>query len=221
MLERCILPLEVQIIIIIVVGILFQSASATQENSFESTNKIEQESANYFSNTTNLSNNIGHSELPQLALYGNHVYVVWIDDTLGKRSIYFKRSTDNGCTFGHTIDLGDQKGGSMDPKIAVSGNNVYVVWEHTPGNNGAIFFARSTDNGTTFSSSKNLGNNTGFNGFPQIAVSGNNVFVVWHDATHGISFARSTDNGTTFSSSKNLGNNTGSNGFPQIVCVWK
>jgi hypothetical protein len=217
LLERYMLPFEVQIIIIIIVGILFHSASATQEDRFESTNKIDQNSANYFSNTTNLSNNIGHSELPQLALYGNNVYVVWIDDTSGKRSIYFKRSTDDGCTFGSTIDLGNQKGGSIDPKIAVSGNNVYVVWEHTPGNNGAIFFTRSTDNGATFSSSKNLGNNTGFNGFPQIAVSGNNVFVVWHDATHGIFFARSTDNGATFSSSKNLGNNAGFNGFPQIA----
>ncbi|HEY9490684.1 MAG TPA: N,N-dimethylformamidase beta subunit family domain-containing protein, partial [Nitrososphaeraceae archaeon] len=92
----------------------------------------------------------------------------------------------------------NQNGGSIDPKMAVSGNNVYVLWEHTPGNNGGIFFTRSTDNGGTFSSIKNLGNNTGLNGFPQIAVSGNNVFVAWRDAMHGIFFTRSTDNGGTF-----------------------
>jgi hypothetical protein len=207
----------VQIIVMIIVGILFQMASAAQENTLESTNKIDQKSATYFSNTTNLSNNVGHSELPQLASYGDNVYVVWIDDTSGKRSIYFKRSTDGGCTFESTINLGNQKGGSIDPKIAVSGNNVYVVWEHTPRNNGAIYFARSTDNGATFSPSENLANNSGFNGFPQIAVSGSNVFVVWHDATHGILFARSTDNGATFSPSENLGSNSGSNGFPQIA----
>jgi hypothetical protein len=206
-----------QIIIMIIVGILFQMASAAQEDSPESTNKIDQKSANYFSNTTNLSNNIGHSELQQIASYGNNVYVVWIDDTSGARSIYFKRSTDSGCTFGSTINLGNQKGGSIDPKIAVSGDNVYVVWEHTPRNNGAIYFARSTDNGATFSSSENLANNTGFNGFPQVAVSGSNVYVVWHDAAHGIFFARSTDNGATFSSSENLGSNTGVNGFPQVA----
>jgi hypothetical protein len=194
------LTFVVQIIIIIAVGILYQAASGTQENSIESHDKIHEKSTNYFRNTTNLSNNIGHSELPKLALYGNNVYVVWIDDTSGKRSIYFKSSIDNGCTFARTIELENQKGGSIDPKIAVSGNNVYVVWEHTPSNNGAIFFTRSTDNGTTFSSSKNLGNNTGFNGFPQMAVSGSNVYVVWHDATHGIFFARSTDGGATFSS---------------------
>ena len=183
--------------IITIVVILIQSASATPDDSSKNANKIDQDSS-YDIDTTNLSNNIGHSELPQLMSYGNNVYVVWIDDTSGKRNIYFKRSTDNGCTFGPTIELGNQNGGSIDPKMAVSGNNVYVLWEHTPGNNGGIFFTRSTDNGGTFSSIKNLGNNTGLNGFPQIAVSGNNVFVAWRDATHGIFFTRSTDNGGTF-----------------------
>ena len=191
------LAFDVLIMIITIVVILIQSASATPDDSSKNANKIDQDSS-YDIDTTNLSNNIGHSELPQLMSYGNNVYVVWIDDTSGKRNIYFKRSTDNGCTFGPTMELGNQKGGSIDPKMAVSGNNVYVLWEHTPGNNGGIFFTRSTDNGGTFSSIKNLGNNTGFNGFPQIAVSGNNVFVVWHDATHGIFFTRSTDNGGTF-----------------------
>ena len=191
------LAFDVLIMIITIVVILIQSASATSDDSSKNANKIDQDSS-YDIDTTNLSNNIGHSELPQLMSYGNNVYVVWIDDTSGKRNIYFKRSTDNGCTFGPTIELGNQNGGSIDPKMAVSGNNVYVLWEHTPGNNGGIFFTRSTDNGGTFSSIKNLGNNTGFNGFPQIAVSGNNVFVAWRDATHGIFFTRSTDNGGTF-----------------------
>ena len=191
------LAFDVLIMIITIVVILIQSASATPDDSSKNANKIDQDSS-YDIDTTNLSNNIGHSELPQLMSYGNNVYVVWIDDTSGKRNIYFKRSTDNGCTFGPTIELGNQNGGSIDPKMAVSGNNVYVLWEHTPGNNGGIFFTRSTDNGGTFSSIKNLGNNTGLNGFPQIAVSGNNVFVAWRDATHGIFFTRSTDNGGTF-----------------------
>ena len=51
---------------------------------------------------------------------------------------------------------------------------------------------------------KNLGNNTGFNGFPQIAVSGSNVYVVWTNnaqTKHGqVFFTRSTDNGSTFES---------------------
>ena len=115
------------------------------------------------------------------------------------------------------INIGNQNGGSVDPQIAVSGNNLYVVWEHSPENNGAVFFTRSTDNGATFEKIKNISNNTGYNGFPQLAVSGNNVYLIWHDATDGIFFTRSTDNGATFEKIKNISNNTGYNGFPQLA----
>ena len=94
--------------------------------------------------------------------------------------------------FGPTIDLGIDKGGSFNPKLANSGKNIYIIWEHTPRNNGAIYFTRSTNNGASFEKVKNLGNNTGFNGFPQIVASGDNVYLAWHDATNGIVFTRST-----------------------------
>ena len=158
----------------------------------------------YFDSIYNLSRDVGHSEFPQILANGKNVCVVWTDDTLGNRDIYFIRSTDNGATFGSIINLSNHSGGSLDPQLAMSGSNVYVVWEHTPGNNGEIFFARSTDNGATFDRTKNLGNNTGFNGYPQLAASGSNVYVVWHDASNGVNFRRSTDNGATFESPINL-----------------
>ena len=166
---------------------------------------------------TNLSNNKGHSELARLTAIGNNVYAVWTDDSTGRRDIYFSKSIDKGCNFGPTIDVTTQvSGSSVDPQIVASANNIYLIWEHTPGNNGEVYFTRSTNNGDNFEKSRNIGNNTGFNGFPQIAVSGQNVYLVWHDASHGIFFARSTDNGTTFETIKNIGGNNGSNGFPQI-----
>jgi hypothetical protein len=82
-----------------------------------------------------------------------------------------------------------------------------------------IYWTRSADNGASFEKVKNLGNNTGLNGFPQLASSGSNVFATWHDATDGIVFLRSTDNGASFEKVKNLGNNTGFNGFPQVAAA--
>ena len=156
----------------------------------------------YGEEVLNISNNIGHSEEPQIIKNGNKIYVAWIDDNSGSRDIYFKKSSDDGCTFGRTIDLGIGEGGSLDAKMAVSGDNVYLIWEHTPGNNGAIFLTRSTDNGSSFETVKNLGNNTGFNGFPQIAASGNNVYVVWtnnfQEKYGQIFFTRSIDKGASF-----------------------
>jgi BNR repeat-like domain/N,N-dimethylformamidase beta subunit-like, C-terminal len=151
-----------------------------------------------FGNAMNLSNNIGHSELPQVYVNKNYVYVMWIDDTSGNRDIYFKRSTNSGLGFNRTINLSNNTGGSLDPRMVISGSNVYVVWEHAPGNNGEIYFARSTNYGANFSKSVNIGNNSGFNGLPEIATSKTNVYVVWHDASHGLIFRRSIDNGATF-----------------------
>jgi N,N-dimethylformamidase beta subunit-like protein len=167
-------------------------------------------------NLTSLSDNKGHSELAKLTTIGNKVYAVWIDDSSGQRDIYFRKSIDNGCNFGATIDVNSQKGGSTDPQIATSAENVYLVWEQTPGNNGAVFFSKSTDNGTSFERIRNISNNTGFKGFPEIAASGKNVYLVWHDASHGILFKRSVDNGTTFKEIKNIGGDNGSNTAPQI-----
>ena len=149
-----------------------------------------------------ISNNTGHSEEPQIIKNGSNIYMLWIDDSSASRNIYFKKSSDNGCTFGPIIDLGVGKGGSLDPKMVVSGNYVYVIWEYTPENNGIIYWTRSADNGASFEKVKNLGNNTGFNGFPQVAAAANNVYVAWTDNAQEkygqIFFTRSTDNGESF-----------------------
>jgi hypothetical protein len=165
----------------------------------------------------NISNNTGHSEKPQIIYNDNKIYVSWIDDTPGSRDIFFRKSSDNGCTFGPLINVGIGEGGSIDPRMAISGNNIYLIWEHSPKNNGEIYFTRSVDNGASFEKARNLGNSTGLNGYPQVVANGDNVYVVWHDATNGISFTRSVDNGASFEKARNLGNSTASNGHPQIM----
>ena len=45
-------------------------------------------------------------------------------------------------------------------QIAVSGNNVYVIWEDDTPGDFDIFFAASNNNGTSFGTPINLSNNT-------------------------------------------------------------
>jgi len=171
----------------------------------------------------NLSNNNGHSELPQVTASGNNVYVVWLDDTPGSRDVFLRRSNDGGNTFDtKIINLSKNNlqggGGAFNLKITALANNLYVVWENTPENNGQIFFSKSTDGGDTFSRPINLGNNTGFFGYPEIAVSKSYyVYAVWHNAGAGISFRRSTDGGNTFDKEINLSNNIPLSFQPQIA----
>lgn len=101
---------------------------------------------------------------------------------------------------------------------AASEENVYIVWQDSvPGpvgnRNYDIFFKRSSDAGATFGKEINLSNNNGFSEHPQLASSGNNVYVVWADnsfsANREIFFARSIDGGSTFGDPINLSNNNG------------
>jgi hypothetical protein len=170
-----------------------------------------------FGSTVNLSNNAGLSQSPAIAVSGNNVYVVWGDNTPGNDEISYRRSTDGGATFGSTVNLSNSVGDSQLPAIAVSGNNVYVVWQDSTSGDNNIFYRRSTNNGSTFGSTVNLSNSPG--GTPDIAASANSVHVTWTDSTSGnqeIYYKRSTNNGATFGSTVNLSNNAGLSQSPAI-----
>jgi hypothetical protein len=74
-----------------------------------------------------------------------------------------------------------------------------------------ILLKTSNDGGQTFGDVVNLSNNTGFSEHPQMAVNGNNVYIVWADDTslnRDIYFISSNDGGQTFGDVVNLSNNT-------------
>jgi hypothetical protein len=136
----------------------------------------------------------------------------------------YRRSLDGGTTFPNVIkNLSGNVGDSVNPSIALLGNNVHVVWtDNTPGNFD-IFYRKSLDGGTTFPNViKNLSGNSGLSGFsPAIALSGNDVYVVWDDDTSGnseILYRTSANNGDIFPSVlTNLSTNTGFSGGPAIA----
>jgi hypothetical protein len=87
-----------------------------------------------------ITNNVGDSYAPAIAVNGSNIYVVWEDETPGNREVYFKRSSDRGATWTANRRLTNSTGRSWYPKIAVDGSNVYVVWEdNTPGNSEIYF----------------------------------------------------------------------------------
>ena len=121
----------------------------------------------------NLSGNIGSSFNPAIAASGNNVHVVWNDDTPGNFDILYRRSLDNGGTFPNVIkNLSSNAASSEVPDIAVSGNNVYVVWAGITAGSFDILYRTSADNGATFPNViTNLSGNAGLSLNPVIAVS--------------------------------------------------
>ncbi len=155
--------------------------------------------------TTNSSNQLSAS----VAVNGPNVHVVWCDyrDTPFGHEIYYKRSTDNGVSWGLDIRL-TFIAESLDcyrPAIAAAGNNIHIAWETTGfGPREHIFYMRSTDNGTTWSTPIQVSSSVASNKYKaSIAVDNSDVHIAWNDDRFGtnleIYYVHSTDGGVTWS----------------------
>lgn len=148
------------------------------------------------------------SQISQVAASGDNVYALWQNNS-PDQNVYFRRSTDNGAAFDKTIRLSNavSAGYATDPKMAVSGNYVYVAWmDAVAGENSKVLFRRSTDGGATFEDAGVLGNNAkGSSGIQQLLSSGNDVYAVLIDEWaekgsyyYDVKLRVSSDNGKTF-----------------------
>jgi hypothetical protein len=173
------------------------------------------------SNSTATSHSPVLTVSPDTNLVGNdNVYVAWTDESEGNGDIYFKRSADNGTTFGSTQNLSHNPGNSTAAQMAAYLDNVYVVWEDASTGNGDIYFSKSTDSGINFGSVENLSNNTSISDSLDMAISGSDVYMVWSDNSTGngdIYLRKSIDNGTTFGTKENLSNDNGRSYGAQII----
>lgn len=121
---------------------------------------------------------------PAMAIGGSsYVYIAYIDDSVAPAEINFVRSTNRGSSFATPVNLTNNTGTSLNPSLAVdSSGTVYLAWQDTISGNYDTFFARSTDNGASFSSPVNVSPSTEGSLFTAIAVDqSQNVYVAWDD----------------------------------------
>lgn len=148
-----------------------------------------------FSPITRLNGNEDVGEA-QVGAYQDDVYVIWGGlDTATVDRLFYVKSRDGGKTF--TDPAG------MDSTTLVNPLNVelaitqvynkgidqiqpYIVGQVAlSSENDEILLVSSQDGGHTFAEAINLSNNTGISECPSIAVSGNDIFVIWEDLTAG------------------------------------
>lgn len=174
-----------------------------------------------FTNPLQVSSPADNSTIPQLIVSGNNVYLGWVDHTAGKFGAILAKSNDGGSSFGKEIDLGNINSGAPDNlRIAEFQGNVYSVWQSYLANKSSIAFAKSNDNGTTFSSPMQISDPSKDSAFPQVTSYGNNVYVTWlsrttNDVTN-VLFAKSSDGGNTFATPIAITTHGGNSGIPKI-----
>jgi hypothetical protein len=172
---------------------LFFVRSSNQGDNFEKAIKIEY-------------TNSGES---QIAVNENKVLVVWGGfDSKNIHNIYFVNSNDNGSTFTGLKTVSEKITGSSNTSdynqltkiiknpLNVEVNNYdlsYIVWQDTISQqNQDILLTLSNQTDNDYRKILNLSNNSGVSECPSIAISGNNVYVIWEDfisGNHEILFA--------------------------------
>ena len=168
------------------------------------------------------------------------VYAQSIDDDANTND-----DNGNSISFIEPINLTNNARDSVYAQIASYGENVYMVWqENNPDpfghnnnvNNNTnynddyenydIYIKKSIDGGLTFSKEINLSKNPGISEHPQIAISGNNVYIAWIDDASSSSsssttaiknqeilFRKSIDGGNTFDKIINLSNSSNADSY--------
>jgi len=161
---------------------------------------------------TRLTNNSAPSLFFSVAVSGSIVHIVWQDQRVTNDQIYYKRSSDNGVSWGPDSRLTNTSTLTVTPSIAVSGNFVHVVWDDFRDINPEIYYKGSSDAGISWGTDTRLTNNSSNSLYPSTAVSGNIVHVVWHDERDGnyeIYYKRSSDGGISWGADTRLTNAAG------------
>lgn len=197
-----------------------------------------------FEKVKNLSDSALKS-YPKVAAYGDKVYMVWnvgiIGDDInignGKgnnnnnnnnnsvtgNGIFFAKSFDNGDNFSNSIKLDSEWNSIGESQVAAYGNNVYIVWGGNPDElvAGNLFYTRSTDNGTSFTTARSL-TVKGVTLNVEVAADNDDVYIAFQgvlpDDNQEIYIRRSSDAGVTFPTpSENISNNSGISECTSIV----
>ncbi len=167
-----------------------------------------------------ITNNQASQQNPDIAVYGDNVYVVWEDkrnfDATGS-DIYIKSSKDNGKSWESEEQL-TFNANQWDPRIAAYDEYVHLTWldeRNMESANYDIYYKRSTDTGSSWDSEQRLTSDPSIQWRQSIAAYGDYVYVVyedhreWHYPPGGskgiiVHYARSADGGKTWSTENRL-----------------
>ena len=199
--------------LVLIVTLLIIVSSTVTHGSGTETEKIQKDLEEMNFETNNLTQNDDDSVYPQISSSSDNIYIVW-QESVGSYGttnydIFFKKSNDNGNSFGSSINLSDNEGFSEHPQIASVGINIYVVWVDESSGEREIMFSKSSDSGKTFSDSIVISRDSISPYNVELAAEGQNVYIVWNsfgiEMRNIILLSKSNDAGKTFGELTEIG----------------
>ena len=150
-------------------------------------------------NTVNqISNAPGRSEDPSIAAGGGCVHLAWNDNRTGIMQTYYRRSSDQGVTWGPETRLTDSPVFAYCPMLFVNGSDVNLAWADRRSGTLDIYFNQSADFGSTWGNEKQLSPEGPNAVYPVVARDGSNVHVVWWNMNADMVYTHSVDGGKSW-----------------------
>ncbi len=145
------------------------------------------------------------------------LHVIWCDTQNHGSAVFYKRSADQGETWGPDTRLSGSPGYADFPSLALSGSSLHLVWRDNRSGQYTSYYKRSLDGGRNWGPDVSLGLE---HWWPGVAAVGPYVYVALNDnldsTNSEVFFRRSTDNGTTWDSIFRISNATGRSEDPCI-----
>ncbi len=145
-----------------------------------------------------------------LIAIGNTLHAVWTDMKGKESAIHYRRSTDQGKSWGEDTRISPTPGSDSNALIALSGETLHLVFLREGGTPRATsYYKRSTDAGKTWGEDVALG---ATKWWPGVASAGASVYVSLNtvyaddDKNSVVYFRRSTDNGATWEEKQQISN---------------
>jgi hypothetical protein len=108
--------------------------------------------------------------------------VVWTGKA-DSRGLHFLTSRDRGTSWSPGVRLGGEYAQRAD--LAARGDELVTAWDEPVGQHGAVFIARSKNNGEEWSKPVKLSSENAHAMYPRVVVARSNLLVFWTEAASG------------------------------------
>ncbi len=125
---------------------------------------------------------------PDIAVVENNIFVVYRDNSPGRRQIYLSRSNDNGVTWDMRLQLSNSTSFIVAPAIAAENKNVCIVWEDFRSaidGDFELYYKSSYDGGLSWDIDTRLTKAREPSDQPDIVINENTIHVTWYDYRDG------------------------------------
>ena len=163
-----------------------------------------------------ITNGSGDSRLVNISAdpSGTNLHLAWEDNRDETTEVYYKRSLDDGVTWGPDIRLSYLTPNTVEPapRLATDGKTVLVFFSNRTSTGEHLFYVASDDGGSNFTFPTQLTRDSGDQSSAALVFVGSTVHLVWQgylpDGEEHIFYARSPNAGITWLPETELTNST-------------